>query len=167
MVVVPLCVPPGLPDAFAGNRPVGMAMEPPGTVVRPPAGVAMRSKMVCMGWVPLPVASRGPASRGATTMPGGKLGTKYVTRVGGPTSDDELSRTALAPAWVTVPEGMWLNTTDVPAMLTRVVEGLDADCTCTNEVGAALSTGMDAEETAPFCNAVPVEKPPPAEKALA
>lgn len=167
MVVAPLCVPVGPPDGFACNKPVGMAMAPPGTVVKPPGGDAIRNKMVCMGWGLLPVVSRGPASRGVTTMPGGKLGTKYVTRVGGPTSDDELRRIALAPAWVTVPPVMWLSTTEVPAMLTRDVEGFDADDTCTSDVGAALSTGMDDEETAILCNAVPKETPPAAERALA
>lgn len=129
MVVAPAGVPVGLPDAFAGIKFAGTAMVPPGTVVKPPCGDAMRSRMVCMGCAPLPAASRGPASRGVTTMPGGKLGTKYVTRAGGPTSGDELSRNVLPPAWVTVPPVMWLSTTEVPAMLTRVVEGLDVEDT--------------------------------------
>lgn len=51
-------------------------------------------------------------------------------------------------------------------MLTRVMEGVEVDDTCMSEVGAALSTGMEDEETVILCNAVPNETPP-AERTLA
>lgn len=115
--------PLGLPDAFAGIRLL-MAMALPGTVVKPPWGEAMRSRMVCMGWVVPPGPSLGPASLGVTIMPGGRLGTRYVTRgpIGcGCACGWPPSRTGAA-ADVTVPVA-GVNTTDVPEMLTRVIAG--------------------------------------------
>lgn len=143
---------PGLPDAFAAIRLL-MAILP-GTVVNPPWGEAMRSRMVCMGWVVAPGPSRGPASRGVTIMPGGRLGTRYVTRAGAascccPCPCPSLSAPPPA-AEVTVPVA-GVSTTEVPEMLTRVIAGrLDVGGICTSDVGAALNTGMPEDGTAIF-----------------
>uniref|UniRef100_A0A6B0V8W9 Putative secreted protein n=1 Tax=Ixodes ricinus TaxID=34613 RepID=A0A6B0V8W9_IXORI len=94
--------PPG-PPGIGVRLPMVMAL--PGTVVKPPCGEAMRSRIVCMGMgVPEPGAPemiRGPDSLGVTTIPGGRLGTRYVTL--GCAIIDGVRR-KLPPACVTTPD---------------------------------------------------------------
>lgn len=84
------------------------------------------------------------------------MGTRYVTRVGGPTKGG-LSRTA-PPDCDTVPV-TGDSTTVVPPMLTRVCPWLDVGGICTSDVGAALNTGMLEDGTVIFCIAFATETP--------
>lgn len=80
-------------------------LRPNAPVVKPPCGEAMRSRIVCIGMgVPepgVPEMIRGPDSLGVTTIPGGRLGTRYVTL--GCAIIDGVSR-KLPPACVTTPD---------------------------------------------------------------
>lgn len=78
--------PPADP-AMGARLPIVMVL--PGTPAgKPPGGAAIRSRIVCMGMAvpgaPAAVSRGGPDSLGVTTIPGGRLGTRYVT-LGWPT----------------------------------------------------------------------------------